>query len=348
MKYVNAPNFEKFRNQWNAKYLDGFVVHSKAFDGLKGNFPIGFLIWKTMNNKIINKSSFSEILVDVLDKKASPIGDKIFYNLPKNIFLNAWLDKPKTNDELALPLKNAVSISNNPRLKKSCDNMLGYFYASNNDLQHAGKETLISSSIYTGGNGGGLYITAENLLEVAVVFTIRRIIKPTWLNDRDQFLQPTSILTDAFKNDCLIWMLFNGSNLSASANDLEWNDKKWSIVNHFIPYKEQEVNSPERFESDFMSQYIAGKKISKESKLILKEGMKLWEAYFSQKDVRIVRDELKLNRSDVGWYQIRKALEIRNSSGDFTPVNFNPFKEAYNSLSEKLRPQVYKLGFLKP
>ena len=47
LKYINAPNFEKFRNEWSAEYLSGFVVHSKAFEGLKGNFPIGFLIWKT-------------------------------------------------------------------------------------------------------------------------------------------------------------------------------------------------------------------------------------------------------------------------------------------------------------
>src|SRR5690606_28881594 len=44
LKYVNAPNFDKFRDDWNARFLDGFVVHSKSFDGLKGNFPIGFLI----------------------------------------------------------------------------------------------------------------------------------------------------------------------------------------------------------------------------------------------------------------------------------------------------------------
>lgn len=32
LKYVNAPNFEKFRESWNAEYLGGFIVHSKAFD----------------------------------------------------------------------------------------------------------------------------------------------------------------------------------------------------------------------------------------------------------------------------------------------------------------------------
>jgi hypothetical protein len=41
LKYVNAPNFEKFRAAWSAQNLGGFVVHSKAFDGLNGNFPIG-------------------------------------------------------------------------------------------------------------------------------------------------------------------------------------------------------------------------------------------------------------------------------------------------------------------
>jgi hypothetical protein len=47
LKYVNAPNFEQFREKWNATYLGGFVVHSKSFEGLKGDFPIGFLVWKT-------------------------------------------------------------------------------------------------------------------------------------------------------------------------------------------------------------------------------------------------------------------------------------------------------------
>jgi hypothetical protein len=54
LKYVNASNFEKFREAWNADYLGGFVVHSKAFEGLGGEFPIGFLVWKTNNNVIAN------------------------------------------------------------------------------------------------------------------------------------------------------------------------------------------------------------------------------------------------------------------------------------------------------
>jgi hypothetical protein len=360
MKYVNASNFEKFREAWNAKYLGGFIVHSKAFDGLNGNFPIGFLVWKTypwldndlrvMNPEVVvktKKQTITQISTEVFDKKAKPIGEKSFYNLPNNIFLNDWIEKPTTNDEIALPLSNAFKVSNNPRIKKSCDNMVGYLYASNNDLQHAGQETLISSSIFTGGNGGGLYITSENLWQVAVLYSVRRVVKATWLNDRDQFLQPTEPLTDEFKNDCLLWMLFNGSNLTASANDLEWNDKKWSIVNHFIPFTEEEVGATDRFESDFMVNYLKDKKLSKEAKAVLEQGKKLWQAYFATTDVRAVREELKLNRADVGWYQIRNALKKRNESGDTAPVSFKPFEEAYKTLTEKLQPMVYELGFLR-
>ena len=32
LKYVNAPNFEDFRKQWDADYKGGFIVHSKAFE----------------------------------------------------------------------------------------------------------------------------------------------------------------------------------------------------------------------------------------------------------------------------------------------------------------------------
>src|SRR5690606_23619718 len=101
------------------------------------------------------------------------------------------------------------------------------------DIQQA-NQTALFSSVFSAGNG--FYVIPENLWQTAVVFTIRRLMKKTWINDRDQFLQPVAPLSDEFKNDCLIWMLFNGSNLTASADGLEWSGRTWSIVNHFIPF----------------------------------------------------------------------------------------------------------------
>jgi hypothetical protein len=228
------------------------------------------------------------------------------------------------------------------------DNAIAHFFCNGNDLQNSGTMTAIFSSVHSIGHAGGYFITPENLWQAAIVFSVRRLIKPTWINDRDQFLQPTAPLSDDFKNDCLIWMLFNGSNLTASADGLEWNGKQWSIVNHFIPFTEAEVGAPSRFESDFMVQYLQGKKLSPESTAVLNAGRDLWRAYFSKTDVFAIREDLKLNRADVGWYQIRNALKRRNEAGDFPPFDFGAFEAAYTGLTEKLRPMVYDLGFLRP
>jgi hypothetical protein len=347
LKYVNAPNFEKFRMHWSAKYLDGFVVHSKAFDGLKGDFPIGFMVWKTDHLRK-KKWVIDTIAAEVLDKDANPIGEKHFYSLPNESFLSEWFKRPRSNNVDALPLKNAITpatVTKDLRGSKWADNAIGSMLCNSNMLQNASTLTAVFSSGF--GSAGAFFVTKDNLWQAAIIFSVRRLIKPTWLNDRDQFLQPTGELTDEFKNDCLIWMLFNGSNLTASANNLEWNGQKWSIVNHFIPFTEEVVNAPNRFESDFMVQYLKGKKQSSEAKTVLETGKKLWQAYFTHTDSHTVRDEYKLNRPDVGWYQIRNALKKRNESGDYPPVSFDAFEHAYKTLTEKLRPMVYELGFLK-
>lgn len=345
LKYVNSPNFEKFREKWSSEFLNGFVVHNKSFDGMIGKFPIGFLIWKT--NHLSKKSkSFLEIKVEVLDKEVKPIGEKSFYNLPSSLFLNNWIIRPKANKKEVIPIKNTVSPAvGKSSVKTWSDNAIAYMHCAGNDLQQTEQLTSLYSSSFS--NGHGFYVNSENLWQSAIIFSVRRLINQTWLNDRDQFLQPTEQLSEEFKFDCLIWMLFNRCNKSASANDLEWNEKKWSIVNHFIPFTEDEVGAPDRFESDFMVQYMRDKKLSAEAKAVLDEGRKLWSAYFAHTDVRAVRDELKLNRPDVGWYQVRKALEARNKSGDFPVVSFTAFKAAYEVLSDKLRPMVYELGFLR-
>jgi hypothetical protein len=345
MKYVNAPTLATFRQAWNATYLGGFVVHNQAFDGLSGKFPIGFLVWKTDQS---TNTSITEIHTEVLDKGANAIGEKAFFNVPNNQCLSEWFSRPKTNKTDVVPLKNAVTpatATKDLRGTKWADGAIGYMLSGGNDLQHAEQQTVIFSSGY--GSARGFFITTENLWQVAVVFAVRRLVRPTWLNDRDQFLQPTAPLTDEFKTDCLIWMLFNRCNRTAGADGLEWNGKTWSLVNHFIPFTEAEVGAPDRFESDFMVQYLADKTLSAEALALLDAGRVLWQAYFANTDVRTLRDEYKLNRPDVGWFQIRNALAARNASGDTAPVNFSPFELAYQALTEKLQPQVFSLGFLR-
>lgn len=346
LKYVNSPNFEVFRQNWNATFKDGFIVHSKLFDGLKGDFPIGFLIWEIKQNYKI-KNPINDISLDILNKEVTPIGEKMLYNIPSNSFLSNWIDRPRANNVDMVPLSNAVTPSKvKSGSTKWSHNAIAHFVCDSNDLQNSSRYTLILSSSQGIGHKGSIYVTSKNIWQVSIVFSVRRLIKHTWINDRDQFLKPTGELTEEFKNDCLVWMLFNVSNLTASANDLEWNGKKWSIVNHFIPFTEEEVNAPDRFESDFLVSYMQGKIFSCEAHKVLDEGRNIWKSYFEHTDSHSVRELYKLNRPDVGWYQIRKAIQARNESGDYLPVSFASFEQEYASLTEKLRPMVYDLGFL--
>lgn len=346
LKHINAPNFEPFRARWNASYLGGFIVHSKSFEGLKGDFPIGFLVWKhePPSKKVL---PFTEIVTEVVDRQANPIGTKTFYAHDGKLLGN-WIKRAKPNNVDALPLKNAftpATSTKDVRGTKWAIDAIGGFMCKGSDFQNTTTGTAIFSSGYC--SAGGTLITKQNIDQIAVVFTARRIVKNTWINNRDQLRAPKEPLPSEFISDCLIWMLFNNSNLTASAEDLRWNDKSWTLVNHFIPYTEVEVGAPSPFESDFMSQHLLTKTISPEAELVLTEGRLLWSNYFKYVDTHTTRKKWFLDRSDVGWYQIRNTLKKdRNPSGDYPPVDFKPFEIAYSSLSDKIRPYIFTHEFL--
>jgi len=338
LKYVSAPTLSKFRENWKASYLGGFILHNRAFEGMTGEFPIGFLIWDLSENEVL-----SGVGGMVLDRRGNVIGEKFFPTNDGQPLLTEWIIRERAEPIEVVPLKNAIipaTAKKDLRGRKWIKDGLGWLNAAGNDLQNAASKTMLFSSGY--GSGRGLFVTEDNLWQAAIVFAIRRLIKPTWLNDRDQFLQSSGDLTDEFKSDCLVWMLFNGSNLTAGADGLEWNDRTWSITNHFIPYTEAEVGA-ERFESDFMARYMDGMTFSKEAQAVLDEGRKLWTQFHATSFPKRVREELKLNRADAGWYQVRRALE---AYGETELADFDPFKAAYAVLSDKLRPMVFELGFL--
>ncbi|MFU7529561.1 hypothetical protein [Qipengyuania sp. ASV99] len=340
LKHINGPNFESFRANWQAEYLSGFIFHSKEFDGLKGNYPIGFLIYD-----MARRSAMDHVTVIALGRSGQFEAEKTFSKLTSDRFLSEWLPRSKKNAVDALPLINAVTPTKatvGVRNTKWSDGAIGHFFCDSNDLQNAGTRTALFSSVHSIGHGGGYFVTEENLWRVAVVFTVRRVIPQTWLNDRDQFLQPSEPLTDEFKSDCLVWMLFNGSNLTAGAEGLRWNDRDWSLTNHFIPFTESELGA-KRFESDFMVRYMAGMTFSPEAQAVLDEGRKLFQRFHKTQFPNKIREEYKLGRADAGWYQVRRALE---AYGEIALTDFDPFKAAYAKLTQKLRPMVYELGFL--
>ena len=107
-----------------------------------------------------------------------------------------------------------------------------------NDLFHQNWTALLSAPYVS---AGGMSITPENFEQAMIVHMVRRLPKATWLNDRDQFMQPTKDLPREFVTDAVIWSLFAPSNATVSLRDVEYEGEVYRIPNNFFPFRLAEV-----------------------------------------------------------------------------------------------------------
>ena len=330
LKILQAPNYSDFRNFFRAKLEKFFVVPADTFDNVKGDFPIGFFVWNTNKNEIFEKTS-----ADVYDKKGNFIGTKGITNYDNSKYISNWLEV------------NSKNISNN---------YIGHLASVGNDFQNQ-RMIFIDNEEKENWKKGGRHtrISAENLIYASIYFTVRKVIPATWLNDRDQFLFPLeNWKTDTeFQNDCLTYTIFN-TNVQSRFG-----------INHWIPFKENEVNAKEKFASNFMTDFINGKlknessinlfanetkedkplQFSNEAKAVFNSGRELW-LYYNSYNATIPNASL---------YDIREFFQGRNEQGRMNAKSddkkytelISELRNNLNLLADKLKPKVYEYEFLK-
>ncbi|MBZ7941891.1 hypothetical protein [Campylobacter molothri] len=327
LKYVNSTNFIKFRESFKAKFLKGFMVPAYTFDNVKGNFPIGFLIWD-----MSKKEEFKKIKLDVFNENGNFLGKKNFYN-DKKESINKWLRT----------------------FNKKDGNNIGVLMADAPDFQQNNHIAILNKKrnvhlIFQDIN--------ENIINIAIYFSVRHAIEHTCINHNDQFLYPNNLYKndDEFKSDCLAFMLFHGKNRISSKEG----------TNHFIPFSEKELNiTKEAFESDFMYKFINGKikdenslfgdelakiEFSPQAKELLKAGKELFKYYHTH-------SENKNYLVNASFYDIKEFFQGRDEKGKMnTPAKakdehykflLSQLNESLNTLAKKIEPKIYEYGFLK-
>lgn len=330
LKILQAPNYSDFRNFFRAKLEKFFVVPADTFDNVKGDFPIGFFVWDTSKNEIFEKTT-----ADVYDKKGNFIGTKGITNYDNSKYISNWLEV------------NSKNISNK---------YIGHLASVGNDFQNQ-RMIFVDNEEKENWKKGGRHtrISAENLICASIYFAVRKVIPATWLNDRDQFLFPLeNWKTDTeFQNDCLTYTIFN-TNVQSRFG-----------INHWIPFKENEVNAKEKFASNFMTDYINGKlktnnstnlfdnktaedkplQFSNEAKSVFNAGRELW-LYYNSYNSTIPNASL---------YDIREFFQGRNEQGRMNAKSddkkytelIGELRNNLNLLADKLKPKVYEYEFLK-
>ncbi len=331
LKNLQSSNFKDFRHSFQAKLENIFLTPADTFDNVKGKFPIGFFVWNTDK-----KEEFEYIEADIYDKNGNFIG-------LKNIYSYSDTKKGKINDWL----------------RKYYDKkgiIIGIMHNNKTDFQHNSQVVITSDD----NKDHTTPITVKNLVEMSMYLAIRKCINATWLNDRDQFLYPNdNWQTDLeFQNDCLAFTLFDGSN----------NIQSKFGVNHWIPFTESEVNANEKFDSNFMTEFLQGKikaekqsvglpfaeetvtenkpkRFSNEATEVFNAGRELWRYYHSQANINV----------NASLYDIREYFQGRNAQGrmnsrsddeKYTELIAN-LRQKINLLAAKIAPKVYEYEFLK-
>jgi hypothetical protein len=332
LKMLQGSAFLNLKEHFQAKLEKIFLAPADTFDNVKGQFPIGFKIWNTNKKEI-----FENVIADIYDKNANFIGTKRIYALNKSQYINKFISIYKTTKE----------------------NSIGFMDGINgNDFQHNNIVYVLNTKEQLP-NPRGIWITKDNLIPVSVYFSVRKAIEANWLNDRDQFLNPNENwkADKEFQNDCLTFTLFN-NNIQIKFG-----------VNDWIPFTESEVNSKEKFQSNFMSDFINGKiksvqqadnlfgvtttshfdinkprKFSIEATAVFNAGLILWQHYHSQDNVNVNASlyDIKLHfqgRSDKG------RMNAKSSDEKYTELIGN-LRQKLNLLSDKIATKVYEFEFL--
>lgn len=338
LKILQSPNFLDFRKHYRAKLEKIFLVPAKTFDNVKGEFPIGFKIWNTEKEE-----EFKYIEAEAFTDKGY-YRQKLIYN--NGTPISKWIFEK-------LDEKNKIG-------HLSC--------RGGNDFQGQSSVNINSYIVKFSDRSNRRYrstlnIETSNLIKTCIFFTVRHCIPADWLNDRDQFLYPNDgWQTDTeFQNNCLVYTLFHGQNRISSKEG----------INHWIPFTEQEVDAPERFASNFMTDFIKGKikpteeeehqKIfnqdnlnlipsaplvfSSEAQSVFDAGRELWHYYIKQENIN----------PNASLYDIREYFQGRNEKGKMNnSSNDETYTTLISNLREKLKilagkitPKVFEYGFLK-
>ena len=338
-KYINSNNDQKFRDKFfSAKFECGFLFSSKNFQGCIGNFSVGFIVWD-LNKKIPLEKQ--DIWLDVYNSDVEKYAVKSLNSINRKEFLSKWFERPPATKKFP-PMSGALNIAekNKDRRDRIAENFLASLMCKGNDISNQGGTAILSGPYVS---AGGISIIANNFERCMIIHAVHRLPKKTWLNDRDQFLQPIKELSREFISDAVIWSLFSSSNQTVSLRNVEYEGEIYQIRNNFYPFLLSEVSGWDcsslemarrletATEDRFAALWIKNNRLSSEAAAILESARTIYKKFYaSLNKLDVLR--WKIESWDAGWYQIRMSL------GESLNLE---------TLSDKLLPQIYELGFLR-
>lgn len=339
LKMLTGPNFAEFRKMFLCQFKNGFIVPAETFDNISGNFPIGFLIWDTSLSE-----EFDSVVCDVYDSKGNFDGTKVVSCYKGMKTINDWI----------------ITTRNQPGEKS-----IGFMSAKGCDFQNINYNFIINRKNQLP-HPRGTNVTDKNLLDICVYFAVTHCAKSSWLNDRDLFLYPKPSYKGDFEfaTDCLVYTLFDNRISSQEG------------TNYWIPFYEEEVNSPASFYSRFMADFLQGKvertvigetgdlfeqqaaeeaakmkpidALSDEARAVLEAGKEIWRYYMTKPGINANASFLEIRAFFQGYKVTDKGKKMMNSSSSDSHYMdlLTDLRGKMKALEAHIEPKIYEHGFL--
>lgn len=264
---------------------------------------------------------------DVLESKNFEIvkkGCKNFYNTDNVSALSDLIKNDKGNDFMRL-----ISDGN------STEKNISFVRFTNEPINNNNKR---------------YYVSNKNLKESLVVFSVRKMISPSWIDMKDEYILPEIHINwdNQFVIDSLIYSLFNASSHQKSFGENN-NEFFWMSVDQMKELSDEngydELYNDARTASDrHVYKLLFGEeriydKLSPDAKSVLDKATELVEMSIEMRQV-MSNEENHLDSWDAGYAQLKLVWK------EYFPEQFKEFRQLYKNMEDRMRPLVYELGFL--
>jgi len=305
------------------------------------------LIWN-----LSKKGEAKSVEIDISDSRGVTVGVKHLRLIKKNDVLNNWFPRPQNSKDYILPaLSNGITVTdgNIDTRHRARPDFLASVCSNGNDFQHAKYVTILSSP---NASAGAFTVVKKNFEKALTLHAVRKIPKPDWLNDRNQFLVPHTNPSKEFYADCIVWSLFSNSNQTTALENVSYLGNTYQIKNNFYPFRIEKIKRWDVKDANFRQQlakdqnrfaadWLSENKLSDEAESVMEAGEAVYQLFYSNLN-QMATAKWKIDTWDVGWYQIRRCLTEHRLAAD----ELKKLSKANEQLAHKILPQIEEFGFL--
>ena len=237
---------------------------------------------------------------------------------------------------------------------KIAEGFLFSLMSKGNDFANQNYNALFSGPYVS---AGGMSVTENNFEKAMIVHAVRRIPKASWLNDRDQFMQPKEdvINDNEFVTQCVIWGLFSDSNNTVSISNVKYKNVNYRVRNQLFPFGIERIRKWEIKNNDILNQlwgkhsdrfaakWLVNRKITGDAMNVLESGEKIYKYFYAHLD-EIAWPKYEIKNWDVGWWQVKMSLTDTGIGLEL----LSDLKEKMNQLEKCILDKIYQYEFLLP